>query len=82
MICSPSLRMGKMVQVNPDDPREAGLEILAEWIAEAFLEELEEKSHSENSKIIVKENSDANKRNQRSNSVAKTGQNPLRNQKR
>lgn len=65
-----------MTPLNLNDPREAGLEILAEWIAEAYLEELEQTAKLENPNNLLKENIDANQRNQRSDQVTTTGENP------
>lgn len=65
-----------MAQTNSNDPRLEGLEILAEWIAEAFLEEMSQLPCAENPHLYLKENNNAHKRNQRSSQTTQIGENP------
>ena len=71
----------KMVpkRANMNSPEE-GMKILARMIAEAYLEELSQKSKQQNALENNKEENDANKRNIRNRKATQVGQDKAGNQ--
>ena len=62
------------IQANINDPGYEGLKILAKWIAAAYLEELAQQPNKECLTPEIREEKNANQRNQRSYQVAPDGQ--------
>jgi hypothetical protein len=73
--------MDKMAQIDLSDPGQVGLRILARWIAEDILKKRAQITSSANSNTLIKENNNANQRNQRSSKTTQTGKNPIGDQK-